>query len=284
MDVEITPTPPTPDGQPTERQLKRRRDVERLLREGRACGAPSMGYKLTGKPGNRRLVPDEEEREIMAIVVHSRDKEGQSFDQASDTVEEYRAAKEGRQPRSRGFRDGWSGRTCHRAYLAAKKLAEEGEPVPTHRRCSDCKESLPIEQFTTRGKTCLTCRITKPLKKFEERVGATSADYIGKRRNGPRPSPAAEIQHRVNGLVQDLERLAKRGSGAELLEAINSFSKALNRDLAITKPIEGMSQAELERTLSQQIRRELRPILTQIQAELEIANSSQPDHKTEDNP
>ena len=285
MNAEITPTPPTPDLHLTERQLKRRRDVERLQQEGRACGAPPMGYKLTGKPGNRRLAPDEEQREIMAIVVRSRDEEGQSFDQASDTVEEYRASKEGRKPRSRGFRRGWSGRTCLRAYHAAKKLAEEGEPVPTHRRCSGCKESLPINRFTAKGKTCLTCRITRPLKKFEERVmGLTSANLIGKFRNGGRPLPASrqETRHRIQGALRNVMNLARRNPNSpELHEATEALATVLGRDLATNVPAEAMNESQLQDELRRQLRRELRPLLLEVQAEAAMLESNDATDKVE---
>lgn len=220
----------------------------------------------------------------MRLVAEWRDRDGMSWDAISDALENHIAVAEGRKPLSRAFRRGTTKKTAWRMYRAHKQL-EQGEPVVSHRRCRDCRRSLPLAEFTATGRECYRCRITRPLRKFEQRVGATSADFIGKCRvdDGPRPSSLAEVQHRVNRLVRDLERLAKQGSNAELLETILSFTRALSRDLPVDMPVEGMSQGRLELKLQRQIKQALRPVLLAAQAEAAMQESNGLTQETEDN-
>ena len=279
--------PPTSDSQPYEMQMRRRRPYAELRREGKGTGRAPFGFRWAGRRGNRHLVPDPEQRQIMQKVVELRDTEELSWGKISDRVEEHLAEQEGRRPRSLGFRAGWTPKSCSRAYRAMKQLLEQGEPLPTHKRCKTCRRSLPLAKFNTAGRECEMCRLTGPLRAFEERAVVTAADLIGKRRadDGPLQPSAAELQHRVTGLIRDLERLVKQGRDTELAETIASFTQALSKDLAVTKPAEAMGDAELDRALGQQVRQLLRPALTQIQAELAMPDSDEPaEERTESRP
>ena len=278
--------PSTNSFSPTAAQAKRRREVKRLQQEGRSCGQVPMGFRLVGRQGNRHLVPDLEQRRIMRMVVELREIEGLSYGRASDRVEEYVAEQEGRRPRSRAFRTGWTPKTCWRAYHAMKRLMEEGEPLVTHRRCHDCGGSLPIDQFTAvTGRVCVTCRITRPVKEFEERVmGLTSASLIGTIRNGGRPRPASrqETVHRLQGALQNVLNLARcNPSSPELHEAINALTTAMDRDLAANVPAEAMSESQLQSAFRRELRQALRPLLLAVQAEAAMRESNDLTDKVE---
>jgi len=277
MAAALTSAPSPNDQQPTDGQLKRRRLVERLRKEGRAYGQAPMGFRVVGKRGSRRLVPDDHQRRRMRLVAEWRDRDGMSWDQVSDALEEYVAGVEDRKPLSRGFRRGTTKKTAWRMYRAYKRL-EQGEPLATHRRCRNCGGSLPIDQFTATGRVCLVCRITRPLKEFEERVmGLTSASLIGTIRNGGRPRPASrqETVHRLQGAFQNVLNLARRKpNSAELHEAIEALTTALERDLAANVPAEAMSESQLQEELRSQLRRELRPVVLAAQAEFAMSESS----------
>ena len=270
MAAPTTSTPSPSDQQPTGGQLKRRRLVERLRKEGRAYGQTPMGFRVVGKRGSRRLVPDDHQRRRMRLVAEWRDRHGMSWDQISDALEEYVARLEDRKPLSRGFRRGTTKKTAWRMYRAFKQL-EVGEPQVTHRRCKTCQRSLLLNQFAPNGQVCVTCRITAPLKAFDERLAVTAADLIGRTRNQDKPLPPsrAEIGHRIEGVIRNVLRLAKRNPRAsELAESIEALVRALERDLATNVPAEAMGQAQLEQALCRRIRREIRPLLLEVQAEL----------------
>ena len=221
----------------------------------------------------------------MGMVVKLRDEEGLSWGKISDRIEQYRAEQDGRRPRSRAFRTGWTPKTCWRAYHAMKRLMEQGEPVPTHRRCKDCGGSQPLDQFTEAGRVCLTCRITAPLKKFDARVlGVTSASLIGKFRNGGRPLPASrqETRHRIQGALRNVMNLARRNPNSpELHEAIEALTSALGRDLPVNVPAEAMNESQLQDELRRQLRRKLRPLLLEVQAEAAMLESNDATDKVE---
>ena len=108
----------------------------------------------------------------MAWIVRLRDEENLSWRKISDQVEEYLARKAGQRPRSQGFRTGWTAKSCYRGYHSAKLLIA-GLPQPTHRRCKDCRRSLPVARFeqTDEGlcNICRECQVTRPIRTLEAR-------------------------------------------------------------------------------------------------------------------
>ena len=110
-----------------------------LHRQGRMRdGHAPLGFRLTGRRGDKRraMVPDLEQRRIMAEIVRVRDKHGWMWVEIAPYIEKWVADKEGRKPRPPWVRRCWTCRRVRLAYDAEKALrngnsnATSSSPVP----------------------------------------------------------------------------------------------------------------------------------------------------------
>ncbi len=165
-----------------ERSQRRRTVVTRLRRERRPVGPPRMGFKHRGSKGSRRMVPDDESREVAREIVYARDVLGLSWDRVSDHVDRYLARKHDRQPSPRWNRPGWTKPTCHRWYYRQKALqASDGQTDDrVFRRCKTCGQSKPITEFSLhngyRRRECKPCRA---IRGFRQREAERREQLVG---------------------------------------------------------------------------------------------------------
>jgi len=253
-----------------DRQLKRQMAVARLNREGRPAGKPRLGFRHVGRRKNRRAVPDQAQREILAMIVRLRDDEKLSWDKISDRVEEYRAAMENRRPLSRGFRRGWTNRSCIRGYRAAKEIAAGG-PAPTHRRCPDCGRSLLRERFPKRGALCVDCDTTAALRRADaRRLAGLRESLVTLGRAVRAGDPTAKIEQYTAAIVRlagspdlvglDVERIISQAPGSrkalEVLSAIAALGSLAQQPGATGPDVRALGDHELDN----EVRRLLAPL------------------------
>jgi hypothetical protein len=154
-----------------DRSESRRAAVARLRLEGRPVGPPKMGSKHRGPRGERYVVPDPEAAEIMEQVVHARDVLRLSWWKVSDHVDRYLAEKYSRSRTLRCNRTTWTAGMCRERYLRHKSFDGDQSPRATHRRCSVCKQTKPIGEFSRCGRyrrrVCKQCRVIGFFKKLE---------------------------------------------------------------------------------------------------------------------
>ena len=153
------------------RSGKRQHDVQRLRAEGRPVGPAPMGFTHRGARGRRYLVPDPEAQEIARKIVAWRDAEGLSWDNISDRVDLFLAERHDRPPTPRHRRPSWTPATCWRHYRRQKELAQASPPGATHRRCSACNRSLPLDHFARHGRyrrrACFACQAVQRFAAME---------------------------------------------------------------------------------------------------------------------
>jgi len=116
-------------------RLRSRENAARLKAESRpASGSVPLGFKSVGKKGNRFLVPDAQQRQVMRRIVHLRDEHALSWAKVSDRIEETLAKREGRPAINPVWgRRPWSGEKCRRAYFAEQKLQADEVQSETYR-------------------------------------------------------------------------------------------------------------------------------------------------------
>jgi len=87
-------------------------------------GSPPLGYRITGQPKRKVLVPDLRQRKAMARIVAMRHGEDPpiSWDRISDQLELELAARENRRPLRRWAGRLWGKSRCQRAYAAELEL------------------------------------------------------------------------------------------------------------------------------------------------------------------
>jgi hypothetical protein len=102
-------------------------------KEGKAVnGEPGYGFRMIGRRGRRKKVPDPEERRVMAALVRWR-REGYTFEEIYRHLREYKV-------KTRAGRE-WSLKRIQRAYLAAVRTGTaaavldpgEGQDGPVNR-------------------------------------------------------------------------------------------------------------------------------------------------------
>lgn len=283
MDPHGTTAPPPHSTDPSSERDERRRLFEQLRREGRGWGQAPFGFRWVGRSGSRRLAPDPAQRELMALVVSLRDGEGLSWGKISDRIEEHLAEQEGRRPRSRGWRSGWTEKTCWRAYHAAKQIEAEGEPQVTHRRCSDCGHSLPIESFRGEQTTCQDCLLTAGFRRRDEqRQAIVVSGILAAARAVEAGKPSENLRLIFQTIIdqaggmelfgidveQTLVRLVRDHPGSKrVLDALSSLLRLLAESGHFAASEEGVQNLSAQE-LDDEIRKELQPFIDHFRGDI----------------
>ena len=97
---------------------------------------------------------------------------GLSWWKVSDYLDRYLAEKHGRPPTLRCNRTTWTASMCRERYLRQKATGGTKTLQATHRRCSVCKQTKTIREFSRCGRyrrrVCKLCRAVRSFTKLEE--------------------------------------------------------------------------------------------------------------------